>query len=866
MRSLYRLLGALILFCGAFLGSSLADEPLQPLEPPVPPAVTDDGTPSVEAPRAWLVELASAPVADGGSLAGTKADKQAFRANAKKARLNYTERYAFDTLFNGLSVVIAPADLGKLARMPGLKALWPVVAVARPEPQPGEEPQLVTALAQTQADIARAELGLTGAGIQVGIIDTGVDYDHPDLGGCFGPGCRVFAGYDFVGDSYNNDSSQPGFNPVPTPDLLPDDCNGHGTHVAGIVGANGAVTGVAPGVTFGAYRVFGCAGSTDTDIIIAAMERALADGMDVVNISIGSSFQWPEYPTAKAATRLVNKGVTVVCSIGNSGANGLYSSSAPGVGDKVIGVASFQNTHVNRPYFTVTPDDRQVVFSPGSGAPPAPLSGTWPMTRTGTQTSVDDGCNSAPPALDNLAGTVVLIRRGTCGFNEKVANAQTAGAVAVVIYNNVAGVITPNAAGPVPVTIPVVGIMAVDGNEIDTRLAGGPVAITWTPLAVSTPLGAANVISSSSSWGVTPDLALKPDLGAPGGSIRSTVPVEQGSYATMSGTSMASPHVAGAAALLLEAQPNTPSQAVGRILQTAALPMAWFGSPDYVESAHRQGAGMLRIADAVRATTRIEPGSLSLGETEAGSVTRTVRLKNLGGSDVTYDLSSEAAVATGPYTFNLMYFSASSVVAFSVGGTPATSVVVPANSTVALEVTVQPVSGLPQGSLFGGYVALTPREGGLPLHIVYSGFKGDYQSITALVPTPNQFPWLTQFNGVGYVRRPDGATYTMSGEDTPSLLVHLDHAVRRLVVTVEDAVTATPWHRAFEIEYMGRNASSNSAFILSWDGVTVSGKKTYTVPNGTYVLRLSVLKALGDAANPAHWETWVSPPVTVARP
>jgi hypothetical protein len=89
---------------------------------------------------------------------------------------------------------------------------------------------------------------------------------------------------------------------VPDPD--PDDCNGHGTHVAGIVGANGTVVGVAPDVTFGAYRVFGCEGSTTADIMIAAMEMAYADGMDVLNMSIGSAFQWPQYPTAVAASNL----------------------------------------------------------------------------------------------------------------------------------------------------------------------------------------------------------------------------------------------------------------------------------------------------------------------------------------------------------------------------------------------------------------------------------------------------------------------------------------------------------------------------------------------------------------------------------
>ena len=160
-------------------------------------------------------------------------------------------------------------------------------------------------------------------------------------------------------------------------------------HVAGIVGANGTVKGVAPGVTFGAYRVFGCDGSTTTDIMIAAMERALADGMHVLNMSIGSSFQWPQYPTAQAADRLVNKGVVVVASIGNSGTNGLYAAGAPGAGQEGDrrGVVR-QHASSSSATFTVSPDDRPIGYIPRDGARRCRRpSGSFPMARTGTTAS-----------------------------------------------------------------------------------------------------------------------------------------------------------------------------------------------------------------------------------------------------------------------------------------------------------------------------------------------------------------------------------------------------------------------------------------------------------------------------------------------
>ena len=152
---------------------------------------------------------------------------------------------------------------------PGQPAAVLDVAVQQQE-TPTISPDLATAIAQTGANTAQSAFGLTGTGVRVAVMDTGIDYDHPDLGGCFGPGCRVARGYDLVGDAYNSSSPTS----VRMPDPLPDDCAGHGTHVAGIIGANGMLRGVAPGVTFHAYRVFGCEGTTATDVMLEAMERS----------------------------------------------------------------------------------------------------------------------------------------------------------------------------------------------------------------------------------------------------------------------------------------------------------------------------------------------------------------------------------------------------------------------------------------------------------------------------------------------------------------------------------------------------------------------------------------------------------------
>src|SRR5688572_2171477 len=630
-----------------------------------PPPIEQVDVAFDESPRAWFVELQGAPIADGGSAANLALEKEAFRAAARAAGVTLRERFAYDNLWNGVSVEIPVGDLGRLARLAGVKNIFPVVSMTVPETATGEQPELSTAITMTQADIAQNELGLTGAGVRVAIMDTGVDYDHPDLGGCFGPGCRVEVGWDFVGDAYNNDSSSPAFNPVPTPDALPDDCNGHGTHVAGIVGAQGGVIGVAPGVTFAAYRVFGCDGSTSSDIMVAAMERALADGADILNMSIGSAFQWPQYPTAAAADRLVNKGVVVVASAGNSGANGAWAASAPSLGEKVISVASFVNLTTKSPVFTISPDDRKVAYTNATAAAPTPFSGSYPMARTGTPTTADDGCTAL--AAGSLNDTVVLIRRGTCGFHVKALNAQNAGAAGVVLYNNVAGALSPTVAGTPPITIPVVAVTAADGVLINDRIAAGPVTMTWTTEVVSTPNATANLISASSSYGMSPDLSLKPDIGAPGANIRSTFPLEQNGYANLSGTSMSSPHVAGAVALLLQARPHTPAQAVRSILQNTASPRLWFGNPalGLLELTHRQGAGMVQIVDAVQSAVKVVPGKLSLGEFENGATPaiHTLQIQNHGAAPVTYHLSHSPAVASNG-TFTVSFFNAPALVTF----------------------------------------------------------------------------------------------------------------------------------------------------------------------------------------------------------
>ena len=846
---------------------------VQPIDPIYPvPTVETEGFID-ETPEAWFVELNSKPTVEGTSLSVTKAEKRAFRDAARRAGVKYTERMAFDTLWNGVSIKINKSQLSALALLPGVKALYPVDTIAMPIPfEEVSTPELFTALAQTGADIAQNELGFTGAGIKVAVMDTGLDYNHPAFGGngvaeldsLSFPTARVVTGYDFVGNDYNADPASAAYQPVPHPDAYPDDCNGHGTHVAGIVGANDATNGlkgVAPDVTFGAYRVFGCEGSTESDIMLAAMERALADGMDVLNMSIGSAFQWPQYPTAVASDRLVNKGMVVVASIGNSGANGLYSAGAPGLGQKVIGVAAFDNTNLFLPYFTV--NGTNIGYITMTFSIPAPTSGTEEVVYVG-RGCVDSDANTAglqtDPYLADPAGKVALIARGACSFGEKATRAIAAGATAVLIYNSSPGVFSGTLGAPLPVARPVVGISQADGLFIQNQAA--PIMMTWSDQMASfaAPLATANLISSFSSYGLSPDLALKPDIGAPGGNIYSSYPLELGGYATISGTSMSSPHVAGAVALLLQAHPDLSAQSVRDVLQNSADPHIWWGAPtsSFLDNVHRQGAGMLDIDDAILATTLVTPAKIATGELQAGPFVQTLTVSNFGTTAVTYNLSHAPALSTGPNTFVPSFVTGYATVAFS-----APTVTVPAGGSATVSVTITANAGLTDKSQYGGYVKFTPVGGGQAYTVPYGGFKGDYQSIQVMT---GGFPYLTKQTATGGFTTDLPAAFTMQGADIPFVLLHLNHQSRQLKMEVFNATSGKAWHAFAKDEYLPRNSTATGFFAFPFGGQTIAGNKVYTVPDGSYVIKVSVLKALGDANNPADWETWTSPAFTIDRP
>ncbi|KAL7748882.1 hypothetical protein RI367_005795 [Sorochytrium milnesiophthora] len=319
-----------------------------------PPSLDPDGPVSVLDGQ-YIVKLRGPPKQ-------SEEQHDRFRLAARTKNIAFQEHHAFKVLYHGLSLRVTNAsDVDELASLPQVEAVYPVLAHLRQsEASNGQNfrrlenaKELVASVHRmTNVDRVHRELGLRGRGVKIGIIDSGIDYLHPAFSEpgkqCKtwkGDGCRVQHGVDFVGDSY--DGSQkilPHKSAAP-----PMDCGGHGTHVAGIAaGYDNVITGVAPEATLGAYRVFGCKGTTSTDLIIKAMEQAYQDGMDIINVSIGGRSSFPDSPDSEAASRIGKLGVLVVASAGNWGTLGLFHQTSPALAATGFAVAAFENTKMEQ--------------------------------------------------------------------------------------------------------------------------------------------------------------------------------------------------------------------------------------------------------------------------------------------------------------------------------------------------------------------------------------------------------------------------------------------------------------------------------------------------------------------------------------
>lgn len=476
-----------------------------------------------------------------------------------------TVRHVYKTALHGLSVKGRRKELHELQRIPGVVRVTPISTYKADLDQ--SVPLIGGDTVRGYYD--RSGNRLTGRGIKVGIIDTGIDYRHPDLRR------NYKGGYDTVdGDHDPMESRSVG------PTL-------HGSHVAGIIGANGKLRGVAPDAKIIAYRALGPSGVGSTETVLAAIEKAIEDKVDVLNLSLGNEVNGPDWPTSTALNKAVEHGIIAVTASGNSGP-GVWTVGSPGTASKAIAVGA-SSPLMRVPYVQIAGRELRLDMMEGSPA--------WSLSRTAEWVYAGLGKQAD---MKNVSGKVVLVERGALTFSQKVQHAQKAGAAAVIIFNNMKGYFQGAVEG---VTIPVAVLSGRDGKWLKVQTE---------PFLRTTFRKEQDRLASFSSRGpVTATWDIKPDVVAPGVSIKSTIP---GGYLSLQGTSMAAPHVAGAAALMKQAHPEwNPEQVKAALMNTAKLLYNENGRPYTV---YEQGAGRIQMGKAFRPETLVYPASLPFGLVE----------------------------------------------------------------------------------------------------------------------------------------------------------------------------------------------------------------------------------------------------------
>ncbi|MFI5647025.1 S8 family serine peptidase [Kitasatospora sp. NPDC051705] len=598
--------------------------------------------------------------ADAGAAQQARAAEALDRAAAAvhRAAPATRELYRTRTLLTGLAVDVPAGRLPALRALPGVLAVHPIVRKQRDNahsvPLTGA-PQVWAGAGGDQAGAA----GTTGRGVRIGIVDSGIDYTHADFGGPgteaafrsvergkpappeLFPNAKVVGGKDLVGDDYDPDPSSPNHQPVPHPSDNPIDCdrNGHGTHVAGTAAGYGVTAdgrpytgpyrpgldpagfrigpGAAPGAQLYAIRVFGCAGSTDR--LAQALDLAadpngdgdLTDRLDVVNLSLGSHFGNPDDTDALAVDRLAALGTVVVAAAGNDG--DVYGvGGSPGTAARAVAVAASVDPHSDADGLTVlAPADL-------AGVVPAHWSERYQGWATadvsgllGLPADQSDGCAAFSEAdRQRLEGRVAVLTWRTrepdraCNSGPRADHAADAGAIGVLYAADTDHLAEIAGNERIPAAL----LARADGERLRQAAAAGPVRIRLA--APGNPLhgsvsqdqpGRTDTLTDFTSRGIGVPGLVKPDLAAPGETIWSALVGSGSGGQREDGTSMATPHVAGLAALVRAVHPDWPVEQLKAALMNTSVD-TWLGDDHGgpVYGPERTGAGRAQADRAVR--------------------------------------------------------------------------------------------------------------------------------------------------------------------------------------------------------------------------------------------------------------------------
>ena len=543
-----------------------------------------------------------------------------------------TVTYEYSTVLNGLAVNLNGADINELNHLPGVVTADYTFSV---HADMNRSPTLIGAPTLWAADGGQAN---AGAGIKIGIIDTGIDFTHPFLTdnslvvpagfpkcdaldssvGQANVACKYVSNKVIVAKMFCTQAVCVAFDAQAKQD--------HGSHVSGtaagvantcapFVGCT--LSGIAPKAFLGSYNVFpgNVTGASSADIAMA-VDAAVADGMDVLNLSLGGT-PTPHDPLVTAVNDATDAGVVVAIAAGNAGPSpGTIES--PGIAEKVITAGASTN-----PHFVGIP-----VTVPNLGTFGAALGSFNNFgVVTSSPYSTTSPVNGCSAITNNIAGQIALIARGSCTFSTKIRNAQVAGATGVLVYNNVLGDPSGMATDGTPnqPTIPAAMVSRTKGLAMASASSKSVSIDGTTQLEFFSDGPSADIIAGFSSRGPaflgnTLLNEVKPDVVAPGVNVYSSILMSSCAsppcFAFFQGTSMATPHVAGAAALLKQLHPNwSPLQIKSALVQSAARPVKSSSTGNPLLNPMDRGSGRIDLAAASKVTATIGSvdGTTSLG-------------------------------------------------------------------------------------------------------------------------------------------------------------------------------------------------------------------------------------------------------------
>ena len=781
---------------GSDLGAILQgnkDAELEALQPETPKD-TDLVRVIVELDAPALTEqsgmFAGKALTDAGRTAQQNAIAAQEQVEAKiaEAAPEASVRYSYSLLLNGIALECAYGHIAELEALPGVKAVHMVQTYELPT-----EPKVTSGGGMIGAPTAW-NLGMDGSGMVVAVLDTGLDTDHAAF--AVEPKSPAVVRGDIdeilsadtlqaqrlVRDLSSSSVYLSGKVPYVfdyadhDTDVNHHGGSDHGTHVAGIVAANpadGSVTGVAPQAQLMILKVFpdGSTGANSDDIL-AALEDCVTLGVDVVNLSLGSpagfTYRSDLLSTMEVYDRLARAGIIVAAAAGNEYSaayknlwgTDLSLTSNPDYGivgspssySQTLSVASADNVTVRSAYFEA--GGRKITFT-DTATTNNPEGGFIRVLggKTLDYVVVPGSGEEADYANLNVKGKVALVSRGVTTFAEKHEMAHVKGAAACIVYNTEAGMINMSIDS---FPIPAIFISQADGQAMVAAAKDGVGTLTVSESTYDAPSETGGQPSSFSSWGSTSQLEITPDIMAPGGNIYSSR--DNNSYGLMSGTSMATPHLAGASALMLEylrtagIEGDAMTLAYALMMSTA-VPAK--GSNGVTASPRKQGAGLVNLASAMATKAYLqvegkERPKLELGDDpdKTGEYQMTFRVVNFGTEPLQYAITptvlTENAETKGDYGNVQVYFATQTSRDITAQTTWTTNcannvVTVPAKGSADVTVTVKLSDALRKeltdtfenGIYIEGYITLKQQataEGvtGCDLSIPYLAFYGDW--------------------------------------------------------------------------------------------------------------------------------------------